>query len=300
MHHPIVLFKLTIPIYLFHHTNIKKENFSHFYMECQKCGDDARLYDVVSGEGIIKVCKSCAEYWDMPLVSKPVEVKLNEPEKISSVYRRLSKMSGIDADEHRKKFSKYYREKEDVRKEQDVSLRDLVEENYRRKQNLKEEVERGILEKPKMVENFHWIVMRARRNKKLTREQLAGEIAESHTAINMVEDGILPEDYAKLVKKLESFLGVRLFLDVPENLNSKTEISFDPISTKEVTIGDLKDWRKEEEEFQKILEEEMLRKDLMGDYELFEEEVIKNPGNVFKEERDLTDEEIDDVIYGRK
>lgn len=269
-------------------------------VECEKCGADERLYDAVSGEGVIKVCRSCAEYWDMPLVKKPEPAQLKDSERISSVYRRLSRMSGIDADEHRKKFSKYYREKEEAMAKRDMSLRDLVEENYRKKQALKGEAELENLEKPELVENFHWVIMRARRSRKLTREQLAREIGEPMTAVSMIEDAILPEDYPKIVKKLESFLGIRLFLKSPENLKTSAKISFDPISTKEVTVGDLKSLKQEEAEFQKILEEEMLRRDLIGDYELFEEEVIKNPGNVFKEERDLTDDEIDDVIYGRK
>ncbi len=57
-----------------------------------------------------------------------------------------------------------------------------------------------------MVDNFHWIIMRARRARKLTQKQFAEAIEESEEAIKMAEKGVLAKNDLVLVNKIENHL----------------------------------------------------------------------------------------------
>jgi len=53
--------------------------------------------------------------------------------------------------------------------------------------------------------------MRKRRLAGITKELLAEKIAEPLIAVEGLEKGILPRDYAQLVKKVENFLKINLY-----------------------------------------------------------------------------------------
>ena len=101
--------------------------------------------------------------------------------------------------------------------------------------------------RPDLVDNFHWVIMRFRRQKKLTQEQFAKEIDEPLADVIRAEQGILPEKDYILVRKMENSLGIRLIKDAtlkienptPEKLLPKV-LKFEPNVTKELTIADLK------------------------------------------------------------
>lgn len=61
-----------------------------------------------------------------------------------------------------------------------------------------------------LVDNFHWHIQQGRRLKKISQKQLASMIAEKEELIVMAEQGRLPSDYAKLVSKLEQYLGIKI------------------------------------------------------------------------------------------
>ena len=294
-------------------------------MECFKCGlSDSRvlLFDAISDKGIVKICENCSEEEGIPVLRKPGYKKeqkvdlsrLRQPRKRRSlVYERLSKMSGIEMkDEPRQNLELV---------KQEVSLKDIVNQNF------KERVKKVHLPKPYLVTNFHWIIMRSRRLKKLTAEQLAVEIGEPELAVKMAEKGVLPEDDKKLIAKIEKRLGVKLVKDefrmreepierlvqgidfeledvkVPESIDFKTD------ETKTLTISDLQEMKRRREE--KLLEEEQ---------ESFKEEIVFNedatedmpefkmkeefggkekPKRSFTDKHNLTDKEIDDILFGR-
>jgi hypothetical protein len=125
----------------------------------------------------------------------------------------------------------------------------------------------------------------------------------------MAEKGILPEDDFRLINKLENFLGIKI-VKTPaiENTeitmtiqdNDSESLSFDPVTTKVLTISDLKEMkqRKESEIFEKpekdFEEIEELEK-------ISEEEIEEVPLQKFLEDKeDLTESEMDDLIFGRK
>lgn len=228
--------------------------------ECYKCGisgSSVRLFDAIGDEEIVKICANCLKEEDLPLIKKPTTFQLKEAETPSTVYERLSRAAGVDPKEHQAKFSINKRREEERLKKQEASLRELVEKNYESKVKQQEEMPR-----PDLIDNFHWVIMRARRMKKLTQDQLAKEIGEAESAIKMAEKGVLPEDDHKMVRKLEVFLGIKIRKgkdnDLPKTVDFK-----DPVS-RGLTIADLKEIKAEhdtKEMTQEIEEDIILNED---------------------------------------
>lgn len=211
--------------------------------ECDNCGafgERLRLFDAISGKGIIKICKECAEKGDLPLLKKLEEPPLRKglkptlTEKSRSVYERLSRISGYSLKER-----KTQKEKEILEK-QETTLKDIVDKNF--KLQIPKTEQRNDL-----VHNFHWVIMRARRSKHISQEQLAKTIAEPLGAIRSIEKGELPENSDALLRKLENCLKIRLVKR--ELIEEKPkEIGFDPVTTQNLTIADLKEMKKETQE----------------------------------------------------
>ncbi len=194
-------------------------------MECSECGVDGSkivLFDVLSSQGVEKICKNCHR-GDMVVLRRPTTFQLKESEKKTSVYNG--------------KYNEFNPVKKELKKTEE-SLKSLVDRTYENRVS----VDR----KPRLdlVENFHWIIMRARRMKKLTQAQLAKEISESESAIKMAERGVLPEDDYRLVNKIESLLGIKIVKSpLTEKLPEKEAariIKLDENTVHNFTIDDLK------------------------------------------------------------
>ena len=168
-----------------------------FMIECFECGisgDKAILFDAISEKGIVKICEKCASEEDIPIIRKPTDFQFKESEKKQTVYERLSRVAGINTEK--------IPENKDLKK-QEVSLRSIIDSNF--ESRFKEAKSYDDL-----ISNFHWIIMRVRRLKKITQEQLASAIGESEAAIKKTEKGILPENYSLLINKLEDYLEIKL------------------------------------------------------------------------------------------
>ena len=61
-----------------------------------------------------------------------------------------------------------------------------------------------------LIDNFHWPVAKARKNKNLTRKQLGELVGASEEDIKTIEMGQLPRDDFVLVNKIEKVLGINL------------------------------------------------------------------------------------------
>ena len=238
-------------------------------MKCFKCGlseDKARLFDAISEKGIVKVCEKCSSENNLVLVRNRVGGFPEEHEKKQSVYEVLSNMSGFDP--RNKKSEK------ELLKKQETSLRDIVDRNFKRDV-------RELKPRPDLFDNFHWIIMRARRMKHISQRQLAEAIAEPEAAIKMAEKGVLPEKDYQLINKLENYLRIKLVKnEVPDlyaEKQSESEIlatshesqikeqpqkltDFNPVATKSLTISDLQEMKKKKESG--ILSEEIKNEDL--------------------------------------
>ena len=195
------------------------------------------------------------------------------------------------------------------KKEQEVTLREIVDRNYEQRMPKK------VGPRPEMIDNFHWVIMRARRMKKLTQAQLAKQIAESEAAIKMAEQGILPEDDYRLVNKLENYLGIKIirpeFVEKIRETEKPKELGFDMNEAKILTIDDLR--RLKEEEIEVADANTNLHSDLHKeeDYEetegveeveeikFMEEEVEEVKPETSSDKGEISQEEMDKILFGR-
>jgi len=177
--------------------------------KCFKCNiseKDTNLLEGIFGKDIVNICRKCSYKENIPIIKKINNLQLEKIDKKESVYERLSKVAGIKNPEaHKEKIRNIKKTK--LIEKQDFSLRDIVEKKYFKKNN---EFNFSSKDKEKIVDNFHWIIMRARRSKKITQEQLAREIKEPESIIKMAEKGILPNNYYDILRKIEIFLKIKL------------------------------------------------------------------------------------------
>lgn len=144
-------------------------------------------------------------------------------------------------------------------------LKRLVEGNFSR--NYKD----NVYVKDALIDNFQWIVMRARRLKHISQGQLANAIDEPEVVVKFLEEGKIRD--MKVIEKVENYLGITLrknsrkevkeygTLEPPaKSLNQ--EIDFK--STKNLTISQLQELKKRQDaerlaEKQKKIDDQMDR-----------------------------------------
>ncbi len=220
--------------------------------ECFRCGvsgEKVRLYDAISGKGIVKICSDCASIEKIPIIRKPTDNQIAESQRQKSVRDMLTGAN---------------RGKLLARRE--ISLRELVDRNLK---------ERLAKQPSDLIDNFHWTIQRIRRNKKVTREQFAKGIGESEATVRMLEQGILPNNDYKLVNKVESYLGVTLrkagsstsdpasmdymqsrsgFPETKQVKQIPKRLDFDRETASQLKIADLREMKKRQEEAKKPID----------------------------------------------
>ena len=248
-------------------------------MECYKCGisgERVKLFDAITREGIVKVCEKCSRSEDNPVIRRPTQFQLKEIERKPTVYERLSRAAGINPSEKRV-------EKSDFLVSEEANLKKIVDKNYAEK-IIKDSKK---IPRPELVDNFHWVLMRARRSKKVTQKQMAEAIGEAEVAIKMAEEGFLPENNY-LLNKMQNYLEISLFKDGVNPIEEKPaysrEIIFDRKNPKTITISDLKNIKKDSEKSEGY---EFLNKEKADDREKR------------KSDKDLSEEEIRKLIFKR-
>lgn len=225
--------------------------------ECFSCGisdQNAVLYDVITKEGIVKLCNKCARQEDSPVIRKPTDFQLKEVERKPSVYERLSKVAGLDPNRRRD-------EKSINLLKEETSLKAIVDKNYQ------EKIGQGAKPRPDLVDNFHWVIMRARRSKHITQKQMAEAIGEAEMAIKKAEEGFLPENNY-LLNKIQNYLKINLFKDRDNSFQEKSpatnpeqSVNFDRKNQDVLTIADLKGIKETtEEKKRKELSDEEIHK----------------------------------------
>ncbi len=202
---------------------------------CEVSDSKALLFDVVRLEGIDKICRKCSFEEDLPIIKKLNIVENNERQ---TVHERLSRLSGFDEREKRKK---------EEQKKEETRLKGIVNRNFRRTVGTTDY-------RDKLIDNFHWVVMRARRSRHLMQKEMADKIMESEVSLRMFERGIVND--MDLVKKIENFLSIRLRKEVEKPMGdleypkfeTEEEIAnFDKDKFKGLTIEDLKQMKEEKE-----------------------------------------------------
>ncbi len=229
--------------------------------KCERGVNEVKLLDAIDGNEIVKICEECAFSESMPIIRMPNTTQLKESEKPYSVYERLRRMSGMPDKENPEV-------KAVMRKITDANL-----DYLRQKSKEKEIDEKYNLAKKKniplnLVDNFNWHIIMARKKRKLSRKQVAEALGESETAIKMVENKELPDDYLRLINKFEQFFGIVLKkegenipasrgISVRERLEKMQKqekpavvLNFSRESLNKITIADLKEIRDRKEKIE--------------------------------------------------
>lgn len=205
--------------------------------KCFNCGvleTKAILVDVILSKGVMKICGKCFSEENLPVIKNGFSF---QKEKKQTVYEMLLRISGVD-------LSK--RESDEKRK-QEASLRNTVDFNFEK--NFRNDSD----SKKYLINNFHWVIMRARRSKKLTQEQFAEEIHEPVKVIELMEKGFVPEK-KEIINKIEDYLGIRIKKnnEKTEEEVKKTELTdFDFKNVENLTIADLQEMKKNREKVSK-------------------------------------------------
>jgi ribosome-binding protein aMBF1 (putative translation factor) len=217
--------------------------------ECFKCGASGTnilFFDVVNRAGVVKLCEKCLKEEMLPVVRKPSSYDFKERDSKQSVYERLSKLAGLNSKEHKKNtFEEREKQRGNLRG-QEITLKQIVERNLKLNTSPSQE------QKGDLIPNFHWTIMRARRARKLTQDQLAKEINESPSVISSLEIGNIPDNCRQVINKLESFFSIRLWKDAsmrtaPVKVDLSKGLKLDPLTTRHVTIGEIKKFKEEKE-----------------------------------------------------
>lgn len=175
----------------------------------------------------------------------------------------------------------------------DAKLRKIAEKNFEKKFSVERKP------RPDLIDNFHWVITRFRRMKKITQEQLAKEIFEPVTAIQMAEQGIVPEKDYILVRKIENYLGITLIKEEKAREKEKSEqqdkndsakkLTFEPHSSKNLTIADLRRIREESSSMRSQAREERMNPSRHG--QINEEKGFSEFAVDFEEESEEKSEE---------
>jgi len=133
---------------------------------CENEFPENKMKQVISKKGVVMVCPGCFRD-DMPVFKKPEDYQFEGIYNRKSVYDRLSQAAGLkNPEEHKKRISEFGKTSGSLN---DVSLRKLVNKNFESKMKKSPRNE-------DLIDNFHWVIMRARRSKKISQKQFADEI----------------------------------------------------------------------------------------------------------------------------
>lgn len=204
--------------------------------KCFKCHapeTKAILFDAILPEGVLKICGKCFSKEDIPIITKRFS---SEAEKKPSVREILSKLSGVDFPEKR------YNGK----KKQEEYLKNVVDRNIGKDLG---RFRNDLNSKKELVDNFHWIVMRARRIRHLTQGQLAQAIREPEKAVKLIEEGFVPER-KEIIDKIENYLKIRIKKGNEKSEETEREeiTDLDFKNIRDLTVADLQEMKKKKEE----------------------------------------------------
>ncbi|MCK5624402.1 hypothetical protein KAI04_01005 [Candidatus Pacearchaeota archaeon] len=277
--------------------------------ECFNCGvsiKKVRLFDAISDEGLTKICERCSQEEHIPIIRRPTTFQLKESERKQSFYEKATISLGESTE---REFP--------AKQEQEVTLREIVDRNYEQK------VSKDVRPRPEMINNFHWVIMRARRMKKITQTQLAVQVAESEAAIKMAEQGILPEDDYRLVNKLENYLGIKIirpeFTRAINPSKMSRKLSFDMDEARILTIDDLRRLKQteitdidenidtgfhedeiEERELEEVEEINLMAPSGVPSSIELEGKEIETPESIVSSDKEnISQEEMDRILFGK-
>lgn len=242
---------------------------------CFKCLRDSsqvKLLDAIDREEIIKICEECAVTEDIPIIRKPSSFQLRTETKPATVYNRMIKMAGLPQKQDEQDKVKNIASGltiPHIENEEQLSIRQ------------RQEIAKQLNQPLNLINNFHWHIQMSRRRKKITSSQLSQAIGESEELIKMIEQGQLPDDVNKIIRKIEQYLGINLektkFEAEQNRIKSIKQpsrvINFNQESLKEITISDLMNMKKAQEENKEEIKEPPKPSESDQDQELLGEDI---------------------------
>lgn len=159
---------------------------------CERCKLDenkVKLFDVIYDYKTVSMCERCAIIENVTILKQPNTNQLLNSEKNTRLYDRMRVMAGMKVE---KKPDTYFRE--DRLKELDKNPR--LELPDKSKLNL--------------IDNHHWEIMRIRRRKGYTIQQLSKTLGVSETVLEMIEKGKFPDNADSVLIKIEQFFMINL------------------------------------------------------------------------------------------
>lgn len=215
--------------------------------ECSKCmrtSSQVRLLDAIDNNEVVKICEECALIEDIPIIRRPSSFQLKASEKPQTVYQRLAKLTGVKSTQETQKVQ------EVMKKITKAKPKDISQLSIKQRQALATQANIPI----DLVDNFHWHIQMARRKKKISQKQLAEALGEDEEIIKMIESANLPDDAARITKKIEQYLNLKLTKTEFEAEQTRLEqvrqparvLSFDPETLRTLTISDLITMKKQQ------------------------------------------------------
>ena len=216
---------------------------------CEIPESKAKLVHAINGKEIILACERCVASEDLLVVKRPTEEQIAFANKPYTVKERLAKaMNAGRAEQAKPQVSSFNAPKL-------YCLSRL------------HNVELPI----KLVENFNWVILRARKAKKLNQNQVAQAIQEPIAELKILESGCLSDNSEKIINKLEQYFHIQLRANKPleDELTGKAIINKDTVKT--LTVGDLIRAKREIEERKNMPEIEN-KESMIGDEVEIEED----------------------------
>lgn len=213
----------------------------YFFMvnHCDKCGfldveGKTQFFEAISDDKIISLCGKCAQFVDLPMIKRASYIEMKEGGRLIPKYNNPNNRQAASV-------SLSQTPKDAWPKNREPTLRDLVD------RNLKTSGSEPAKERPDLIPNYHWVLMRARRSKKFTQDQLAKALQVPTHSIQSLEAGRVTFDDDDLLEKLEEFLGIYLFVEKVRKARiertaknfAEGNIVFDKKTIEGLTLGDL-------------------------------------------------------------
>lgn len=222
---------------------------------CSRTWEEVKLMDAIYDKEIVKVCEECSLTEDIPIIRKPASFQLKESEKPYTVYQRLSRMAGIPMK----------KEKMPVQIKTEITLDNLRKpKDYSHSIQQKQDQVKKANAPVNLIDNFHWHIQMARRDKKISLLQLASMIGESETALKLIEQNNLPDDANRIIGKIEQFFRINLrktngemeqvrIENVKPNIRPPVRIlNFNRETVNNITISDLRTLKEERKKYEMI------------------------------------------------
>ncbi len=159
-------------------------------MKCVVCGktkEEADLFEGIYEGDVVDICSDCAELEEVPLIKKPNQERVDAALQSKSVRERLE---GMEQGSETRSLSK----------DQEVANKFLSKIKFPSKKDNPDN----------LVENYYWIIQRARRKKGVTLRQLSVKLGVSEDVLKGIEYGKLPKTFEPIIRQLEEVLDLQL------------------------------------------------------------------------------------------